>query len=296
VLPITREQLSQLSTSLSSWQRPMTMCSLDESHCIAVAAHSGHVCVGIAAATVNSGCLERSASVRNLEVVPCYRRRGVGTALLRQLEADVQSSGSCKLRFATVGNAIPRALVSLLRRCDWPSLIPAGIFCETDSATLGRARWMKYKKLPESAQVFPWNELTLDEEYDIRSQLRSGALPQTLNPLGGEANINFRVSFGMRKAGRVVGWCVFRTAGTGENLCASLFITRELESRGFSIGLATRAIEAVNQFTPGRIIFDVSFRNPAMIQFLCRGIAAHLRSMQLVRTSEKHLSDLTPPT
>jgi GNAT superfamily N-acetyltransferase len=260
------------------------------SRMVAVGAVLVRESVGLVFAELQEG--RQSAVIRSIAVAPQQRRIGIGTALLRLVERELNKRG-CRAAEVIYMAEQPSTLAveGLLRRNGWPAATPRLMICTSDFDLLSRAPWMKLTDFPPEFEVFCWNRLTACERADIlEGQEREQFFPEALSPFAHEDLTDPSCSFGLRYKGRVVGWCVVQQFGANTLRCSSLFVRKEFEDRGRAIALLARSVHATPRTGRPNFIFDVSFERPRMIQFVRRRMAPYLKSIRTTNESRKQLT------
>ena len=242
--------------------------------------------IAICSASVSHG---GPARVTYLRVEERYRRKKVATTLLQFLERELCNQGCPAMEALVIGNVLPEGVRELMNSQGWISFQVAGMVCATDVASLSRAPWVKFHKLPPLSSLFRWADLTSEDRHWVANGRASHQFPGDLDPLLDEHLIDPVSSFGLRSGLGVAGWCIFHgTRGNGVR-CASLFIREDLRNRGYAMALVARSIRELARTCNRRIFFDVSLGRTQMITFFMRGLLPYIRALSFVNKGIKLL-------
>jgi GNAT superfamily N-acetyltransferase len=257
---------------------------------IAIGAVAPSEAVGLVVAELKES--NRIATVCSIAVAPQQRRKGIATALLRQVESELVAHG-CRLAEVIYMAERPStpAVEGLLKKNGW---LPANLrlmICTSDFDLLSRAPWMRQTDFPATFEIFPWKELTDRERAHIlKSQENEPWFPEALSPFAHQDTIERLCSFGLRYNGQVIGWCIVHQLGADTLRCGALFVGKEFAPQGRAIALLARSILATRETGRRNFIFNVSFQRPRMIQFVRRRMAPYLKSIQITKESRKELT------
>ncbi len=145
--------------------------------------------VGLALAEIAPG--GASVQLLSLFVAAPYRRRGLGTALLAELEATLAQRGCIRMS-AAYRDALPglTALEGVLRKRCWTPPQPDLHLFTFDRRLLG-ASWIQQGTLPGDFILFAWNELTPQERAELKArQGTDGWHEESLSPYTEEERID----------------------------------------------------------------------------------------------------------
>lgn len=256
-------------------------------HADVVAAEAQHHAtkIGVARARVRA---DKVGEIVSISVANSYRRRGVGTALLRALELELSHRGCRRAEATVIKNSLPAGIEELVMKEEWSPFQARGVLCLTDYEALSHARWLGYRATPSRFTLFPWKELTIGERRSISS--RPAWFPENLDPLQEELMVDTTTSVGMRCGSDIMGWCIFHRLSGGATRCTSLFLRKELRGSGRAIHMLAHAIHLHRQANQRPIIFDVSFKRTEMVRLLRHGLMPYLKSLSLINKTTKQLS------
>jgi GNAT superfamily N-acetyltransferase len=247
--------------------------------------------IGLLLAQITEG-KQRSAAIRSLVVSRPHRGTGVAASLLRNAEREfiVRSCDRAEISYMSDLESQP-ALESLLKKNGWRDPTLHGVFCRTNYTLVSQAPWVQRKwTLPPDIHMFKWNEITLGErEYILRLGRESNWFRECLNPFIEEETIEPRVSFGLRKANNIIGWCILCCADAETLKCTSLFVEPEFQLQGYGVALLAKSILLTGKTEYRSFVFDVSPVHPEMVRFVYRRMAPYLTSIRTSKAMSKKL-------
>jgi hypothetical protein len=107
-----------------------------------------------------------------------------------------------------------------------------------------RAPWYQKAKLPPDSEVFPWVDLTSEEDAALRrSQAEHRWIPPDLEPWRAEQPIDEVSSVGLRTKGEVVGWTINHRVTPDLVRFSIAYMRPDLGRRGASFPLWVAALE-----------------------------------------------------
>jgi GNAT superfamily N-acetyltransferase len=241
--------------------------------------------VGLALAEIAPG--GASAQLLSLFVVAPYRRRGLGTTLLAELEATLAQRGCIRMS-AAYRDALPglTGLEGVLRKRFWTPPQPDLHLFTFDRGLLD-ASWIKQGTLPSDFILFAWNELTPRERAELEARQGTDSWhDESLSPFTEEERIDGNSSLGLRRNGQVVGWVVTHRLPAGPVRWSSLFVRRDLQGTGRAIPMLAESIRrhcAAHPDVP--MICFVSPENTVMLRFAERRLVPYAVSHSETRVS-----------
>ncbi|MFM2303090.1 MAG: hypothetical protein RLZZ135_496 [Cyanobacteriota bacterium] len=259
-----------------------------ESSIVAIAATDGHQPIGLALAKIQADG-SSSAEILSIFVAPAYRRQGIGTALLRQLESELRSQGCTQLELVyTTGKPTTFALERLLTVCQWTAPQPQMLVGRAKICSgMMQAPWMR-TAFPADYDLFSWLEITPAERTTLQQQAKDW-IPSQLMPFQFEQDLEPLNSLGLRYQGEVVGWIITHRLSADTIRYTSGFVRPDLQKRGRYISLIANAIQIQEnaQITNG--IWTVPFVYPAMVSFVRQRMCSYMISIEESRISTKSL-------
>ncbi|MDD2710530.1 MAG: GNAT family N-acetyltransferase [Verrucomicrobiae bacterium] len=179
----------------------------------------------------------------SIYVTPNFRRRGVATALLQQVESESSRRGCRSLCATFERDQRHVAYERLLRRCHYPVPVPRSLVGHAHGVRLLEAPWMRHSILPKAFQIFPWKNLSSAEEDVIRShEGRPQWHPPFLSPFNTGWAIEPLNSLGLRNRGEVVGWQINHRITSDTIRYTATFVREDLQSHGLAIPLLANSI------------------------------------------------------
>ncbi len=243
--------------------------------------------VGVTVASPRVGNQD-AAEIYCLHVSAKHRRMGVGTRLLRKLEAEAARAGFHRLEFFYMAESTNAdTAVQFLIKSGWSQPEPHAYFCETQHERLSEAPWMKLT-LSDDFEIFDWRELTHDERAYINRRKAEGWFPEPLDPFLHEESMQLAPgSLGLRFKGQLVGWSIVLHVGPGVVGCRTLFVDPALQGSARAVALLAESIRRTSGY---RYIFDVCFERNRMRQFVDRRMAPYLDAIRTSNRSVKALA------
>jgi GNAT superfamily N-acetyltransferase len=241
----------------------------------------------------------RFARVRSVFAHADFRGKGLGTALLSRLEAELVREGYD--HFSTeygIGKPSTKAFERMLATLGWEAPSPHSLYCQVVGADVPRlmnAPWMTQRRLPPEFSLFPWGELTGAEKE--RMQARHAAEPiweVGLDPFseGGPPYESFN-SLGLRYQGDVVGWIITERAAPGIIRYDRLFVQKKFRKTARGVALLAESIRRQWEHEghlPGRGgVWRTNAGNAPMACFIKRRLGPYLTSMTETYQAVKNL-------
>lgn len=236
---------------------------------------------------------QNQANILSLIVAQEHRQRGLGTALLMQIEEILKEHGCQQLNILYNLNLTTPILERILKQQNWTPAYFYSLQCLTNRETIKQAPFLHRYTLPNKFTVFPWVELTAQEQTKIEQRENGLNYPDELCPLK-EERIEPISSVGLRYEGEVVGWSIFQRATPNFVIYKSLFVKSELRSIGLGVHLFVAS--ANRQLTDKKVteaMFIVSKENTQMVRFINRHITPYLTAINSFWKSYKLLQTPT---
>ena len=147
-------------------------------------------------------------------VLPLYRRQGLGTRLLDELEQAFVAEGCRKgASFVTVKPEDQSPLL-FLRHAGWPDVRVTGLNCRTTIEKAFETAWLVNARLPDPFEIVAWDEVDEAARKKISSTIGDLA-PPDLSPFVFERDAHLPTSVALRdkRDGRVRGWIITHQIG-----------------------------------------------------------------------------------
>ncbi|MBD8891260.1 GNAT family N-acetyltransferase [Roseibium litorale] len=217
----------------------------------------------------------------SLYVLPLYRRQGLGTRLLREMEQAFVAEG-CRTgaSYVTV-KPEDQSPLHFLRSAGWPNLRVTGLNCRTTIEKAFETSWLVKARLPDPFEVIAWQEV--DEAARARISAAIGGLsPPDLSPFvfEGDAHLPTSVALRDKRDGRVRGWIITHQIGADLIRWTCSFVAPELQHQAMIIPLWLACAKRQKALgTVARFCFTVSMDQPRMAKFVARRMKPKLEEM-----------------
>jgi ribosomal protein S18 acetylase RimI-like enzyme len=220
------------------------------------------------------------ADILSLVVAPGHRQRGIGTALLIQIEQILTGSGCQQIDFIYPLNLMTSIMERMLDRQNWSLASAHSLQCLTNLETIEQAPFLSRYTFPQKFTIFPWSELTDLERSKIEHRENGLNYPDELCPfrLG---RIEAPSSIGVRDRDEVIGWSIVEQLSPNCVSYSSLFVKPEYRSIGLGLHLLVASINRQivdRSVTAG--LFIVLQENTAMTKFMTRHLAPYLTEIK----------------
>jgi GNAT superfamily N-acetyltransferase len=257
------------------------------------ASHDGAI-VGLALAEVPAVRDSDSASLLSVFVDGAYRRRGIGTALVQGIEAEVARRGHARLDAVYMtGRPLVEAVEALLARRGWSVPATRAMTMRATLDDLRRMPWYGRVRLAApDFEIFPWTGLRPDEKRRLAtSQLAQPWMTDGLEPWRHDhAGFDEVSSVGLRHRGEVVGWVINHRLANDVVRFSGAFVREDHARRGRIFALYTDSIERLRGTACREITCITPARYAAHAAFLRERCAPSATFFAETRGSEKRLS------
>jgi GNAT superfamily N-acetyltransferase len=261
---------------------------------IAIGARQDDALVGLALAEVPVKGDRDSATLLSVFVDESYRRRGIGTALVEGVEAEVARRGHARLGVVYMtGRPLIDALETLLARRGWSPPATRAMTMRATLDELRRMRWYGRVRLPApDFEIFPWTGLTSDEKQWLATSQRAQPwMTEGLEPWRHDhAGFDEISSVGLRHRGQVVGWVINHRLAGGVVRFSGAFVRRDHARHGRIFALYTDSIERLSGTGCREITCITPARYAAHAAFLRQRCAPVAGFFAETRGSEKILN------
>lgn len=251
--------------------------------------------VGLALAEVPAAT-PASAELLSLLVVGDARGRGVGTALVAGLEADLARRGVTEVGGVYMsGKAFtaPLERVFAKRGFSPPQVRKVVVQCTPEEAA--RTDWFQKAKMPDGGLIFPWAELPREEYEGLkRSQAERPWIPQILEPWSCGEHVDAASSVGLRLHGDVVGWVITHRVAPLLVRYTACFVREDLQAQGALFPLLVASITNIVG-TGVTCTFVTSNQFPRMVRFTQRRLAPFISYCGETRGVTKRLEGAAAP-
>lgn len=260
---------------------------------IAVVARHQNTIAGMALAELRP---DGSAELLSLYVQPPHRGRGVGSALLANLERALAGQGVAALDLVYRDEWSDAAqLERILARAGWMPPVARMLLCKATTTSIAAAPWLAENRMPAGFSVFPWVELSAAEKQAILArQAHEPWFPQVLTPFQEEQRLEPLNSLGLRHEDEVVGWMVTHRLAPDTIQYTSLFVRPPFQGLGRAVPLLAAAIRRQCETDILNGIFQVEVANQPMVRFVERRMRPYLVGLTTARVSRKTLPATRP--
>lgn len=259
---------------------------------VAVGALWGNQPVGMALGQVR---LNNCGALLSLSVDGPFRRRGIGTALVRDFEAALRDRECTRVEAQYVlGTTGTYRFERTLQRCGWPVSGGRRHSFALDGKILS-APWFRNATLPLDYHIAPWQTVTPDERRMLTEAHASNPwVPEHLQPHLFESPLDEATSLVLRRAGTIIGWTLTSAVDEGTVHYRNVYVRPSCNRVGKTFAALALIAEAVRRQAAARGVrsrglFDVSADNRAFLRFIGRHLAADVLSARVVQRVVKTL-------
>jgi ribosomal protein S18 acetylase RimI-like enzyme len=186
----------------------------------------------------------RGAWLSRIIVDPSYRRQGVATLLLTELEERLRERRATALSVHYPVDAPYRyALEGLLAAHQWEPSHPLFRIVRIPCARIVGARWLREAERWSRREVFPWSELSAAERLEVEL-LAGESADGFLSPFQSERTIDPVVSHGARSDGKVVGWVITHRVAEDIVRFSVLYLRPHVRGRILAMAMLAAAIRS----------------------------------------------------
>jgi ribosomal protein S18 acetylase RimI-like enzyme len=229
---------------------------------------------------------QHQANILSLIVAPEHRQQGIGTALLMQIEELLKESGCQQLNLVYNLNLTTPILERMLKKQNWETGYFYSLQCLTNRETIKQAPFLTRYTFPERFTIFPWVELTDQEQGKIKQRENGLNYPDELSPF--QDRIEDLASIGLRDdREEVIGWSIVQQMPNGV-IYKALFVKPEFRAIGLGIHLLAASINRRLTDEKGtEAMFIVLADNKLMVRFVKRHLAPYLTAINSFWRSSK---------
>jgi GNAT superfamily N-acetyltransferase len=236
---------------------------------------------------------QNQANILSLIVAKEHRQRGLGTALLIQIEEILKGYGCQQLNLLYTLNLATPILERMLKQQNWTPGSFYSLQCLTKRATINQAPFLHGYTLPPKFTIFPWVELTAQERAKIEQRDEGLNYADELSPFK-EDQVEALSSVGLRYREEVVGWSIVQRVMPNCVTYKALYVKPEFRSLAIGVYLLAASINL--QLTDDKVteaMFIVLTENLAMMRFVNRRLAPYLTAINSCWKSSKLLQTPT---
>lgn len=223
---------------------------------------------------------EDAARVLSWYVAPPSRGRGIGSALLAQMEQTAARLGATRLEIAFRAD-LPdaRAIERILGRRGWAVPCPWMLIFTTTMDRMAQVPWLARSRPPRGYEIFSWSELSAaDRAHIIESQKRRRWYPEVLSPFQHEDRIESINSLGLRHHGEIVGWLITHRTAPDTVQYTAHFVRRDLQRLGRGLPLIAEALRRQIASGVPKGLCQVEAKRRSMLDYIQRRFDPYVTS------------------
>ncbi|MHB8472079.1 MAG: TIGR03032 family protein [Gammaproteobacteria bacterium] len=281
------DQLNELSfPDLARQARARSLCE----PLLTVTAESRNEPVGMIVAE----CPPTGDAARILSwfVAPAQRGRGIGSALLMQMQQAAKGVGAKHVEIA-FRTDLPEARVieRILDRRGWGAPCPWMFIFTTTMDLMAQVPWLARCRLPKGYEIFSWRTLRAEERAAIlERQKHQRWYPEVLSPFQHEDRIEPLNSVGLRYHGEIVGWLITHRTAPDTIQYTALFVRRDLQILGRGLLLIAAALRRQITSEIPKANCQVEAKRRVMLDYIRRRFGPYVASTRELRSSRLALT------
>lgn len=218
------------------------------------------------------------ARLVSLMVAPAWRRRGIGTGLLRRLQPFLASEGISALEVRYIANTLTSAAFEpILARLGWPAPRIERWLLKGHSSRLAAVGWADRHPLRPPYSLVPWGELDARQR---RAAAHPGPGPDP-EPLQADPQL----SLALLHNGEPVGWVLVQRTGADSVRYASLFVAPAHRGRGRALALLHEGFRRQHAAAIPLARAAIAPGQGALERLLRRHLGVHLQAIGQLRVS-----------
>lgn len=234
----------------------------------------------------------RSAHLLSIFIPPAHRRSGLGTHLLRAVEAELARQGCQRITVEFMERAEEISPFDpFFQSCGYASPRPGIYLFRGPVRHLLSNEWVtRCRQLPARFTVDPWASTTAAEREAIR-QGENVWYPPLLSPFVEEAAIDPALSLVLRDRGEVAGWLIAERMGEAAVLYKTMFVKPRHQRMGRGLSLFAEGIHRMVR-VPGltEALCFVEQANTPMLRSMRHRIMGADSQAQILYRTHKTLS------
>ncbi|UAJ72121.1 GNAT family N-acetyltransferase [Synechocystis sp. PCC 7339] len=239
---------------------------------------------------------KKVAEICSLFVIPEYRQRGIGTALLQSLENELIHRSCEKVSLGYLDNPNQVFIEQMLASCHWEKSTKTALICYGNTKKIQNASLLRnFEKLsakfPVEFSLFPWSNLTEVDVEAIKAKIDTDPLIKKFNPFIESKKLESLNSLGLRYKNEIIGWIITHRIAPDTIRYTQMFVdpafqplSRSLIMLATAINIQVGAIPEIPKAT-----FRVDVDNTPMINFVQRRLAPHLDDLKYAWRASKAL-------
>ena len=232
---------------------------------------------------------EREATVLSVSVIPAYRRKGIGSLLLKTI-ADVAKAERLHKLQATwmAGTAQTPAIEALLAGCGFSAPQPRMLSLRFRAEQMAQAPWLRRYPLRPGYSIFSWADLDPVEMRMLKqTQAERAWIAPDLQPWDHDRHgFEPGTSLGLRYRGEVVGWVITHPIAPGTVRYTCSFVRADLARLGRILPLYGESFRRLQRFGFQRGVFTTPYQHAGMVNFARRWMGPHAEFVGETRGAE----------
>ncbi|KUO64327.1 MAG: hypothetical protein APF84_09830 [Gracilibacter sp. BRH_c7a] len=212
--------------------------------------------------------------IHTLFVKQKYRRRGIATALIREMEqaGEINQYQGIYLEF-THDNPLYDIFQKLLQKCDWsfPATIEMLLYkLDMEEIDEKDAPLFTRMELPSCFTISSWDELQI-QEFEYIKNGQGIWYPEKSSPFSEEERVDSLNSIFLRDENhQIIGWAITHQLDSETMLYRNVFVKEEYQLMGYAMLLMGEAIW--RQYDRGiyKLMFCVNVSNKSMVKIINR--------------------------
>lgn len=224
-------------------------------------------------------------------VIKKFRKKGIGSSLLQEMEKDLKQKGYKKVRcvFLRLENCDPHSRNINLTQLGWDEPSLESVIFKAD-LRIRNAPWFNNFKVPDDYGILLWKNISDTDKKKFRDQIEKDQwYPKNLSPFGPGKGVYSKSSVGMTYKGEFVGWLMTQHVNNEIISFSHGYVKPQLQKSARYLHLITAAVKysAENNYTKG--IFTVSMKDKRMYNFIKRRFKDYTYETKEKFATYKHL-------
>ncbi len=231
------------------------------------------------------------AKIVSWYVLPGYAGHGLGQQLLTGLDGWFRSQGIKKITLELRDeNASYPVASHILKKHGWSVQQPLVHRFKVAINTLRDLEWDQYRRKPYGLKAIPWASISNQQYTELLKRCRHDEpFRRELVPQSSDKEVDKKLSLGLCKGDKVIGWLMAVRIRSDLIEYSSLFVEPEYRASGATILLLGEGFIRLSAARIENVIFQVKIENDQMLRFVRKRFHPILSEATLYR-SEKLLS------
>ncbi|MFC5469194.1 GNAT family N-acetyltransferase [Cohnella suwonensis] len=286
---LNREQLSSYAELTFPSMHEELLSESEESSVLAIGASLFGKPIGLIWG--NYGAQHARGRIKTIFVTDKYRRRGIGGAMLREVELAFEQLGCKEIRFDYKQDP-SRSLIweRLFQQSGWSHSYGSLHTFTASVSQFMKMEWVQRQRLSEDFSFITWSELK-EEERAVIEAGRDVWYPASMTPLRKESRMSPNLCVFLRYGAEIVGWMIFHEHDEDTVIGDRMYARHPYQSQGRAVSAMIEAGRRIAEAKYPFAQFNVSGNNKQMLRFVERRMKPCLVDFyELVRLN-KRLTD-----